>query len=91
MHFPELSVDTTATCYRTDPVSSTEVHSLSEVVALIKSRVIGPRKRHNKLASTLIRPIHLNANWEQGTKTKQKKNNKKGKHFMSVSEAFFKL
>lgn len=71
-----VSRRTTATCYRTDPVSSAEVHRLSEVVALVKPRVIGPRECHNKLASTLIGPVHLNASQKQWI-WKQRKTTKK--------------
>ena len=68
-----VSRRTTATCYRTDPVSSAEVHGLGEVVALVKPRVIGPRECHHKLASTLIGPVHLNANQKQDTKAEENK------------------
>lgn len=77
-----VSKRTTATRYRTDPVSSTEVHSFSKVVALVKSRVIGTRKCHNKLSSTLIGPVHLNTKWEQRYKTKNK--TKRGRQMWSV-------
>lgn len=82
-----VSRRTTATCYRTDPVSSAEVHRLSEVVALVKPRVIGPRERHNKLASTLIGPVHLNISQKQDMKAKE--NNKKGRHFTSQFQKRF--
>ena len=85
-----VSRRTTATCYRTDPVSSAEVHRLSEVVALVKPRVIGPRERHNKLASTLIGPVHLNAKSETGYEGKRKQQKRETFH-QSVSEVFFKL
>lgn len=87
-----VSRRTTATCYRTDPVSSAEVHGLGEVVALVKPRVIGPRERHHKLASTLIGPVYLNANQKQDTKAEENKMKTIEKGDISpVSEELFKL
>lgn len=54
-----LSRDIANIYKRTDPVSSAEVHSFSKVISLVKPRVIGTRKGHNKLASTLIGPENL--------------------------------
>lgn len=62
-------------CNRTDPVSSAEVHSLSKVVTLVKSGVIGTRKCHNKLASTLISSVHLNTNKNTKSKVGEEKKN----------------
>lgn len=41
------------------PVHSAEVYCLSKVEALIEATVVGPRKRYDKLTSTLVCPVNL--------------------------------
>ena len=46
-------------CVTPHPVSSAEVNSLSEVVALVEAAVVGSGEGHHKLPCTLIGPVHL--------------------------------
>lgn len=45
--------------FATHPVSSAEVNSLSEVVALVEAAVVGSGEGHHKLPCALIGPVHL--------------------------------